>query len=254
MVLSSLIKNIIPIAVVGLGLAFLYNVVAKPAQASASAGALSNTLDAFGSGLGSVGTGAQSFLTGIGTGSAKLLDPLFSLKTLVYGDNTQTISTLENELTASNTTIKDPVVNPSSTQIAVSPNPASQTIGPEIEETKGPFNPLVADRKWYNPGGPKTYGVPLAGSNDPLSADYGGTQQERIADLVRRGYGNDVITQYGGTPIGSLEYIFDTGETPTNPSAINSVGGNSEVLTNAGSSIYQGPIYPSYANPDFPDA
>ena len=30
MVVSSLIKNILPIAIVGLGLAFLYNVVAKP--------------------------------------------------------------------------------------------------------------------------------------------------------------------------------------------------------------------------------
>ena len=41
MVVTSLIKNILPIAVVGLGLAFLYNVVAKPGEASKSAEALS---------------------------------------------------------------------------------------------------------------------------------------------------------------------------------------------------------------------
>ena len=48
MVVTSLIKNILPIAVVGLGLAFLYNVVAKPASAQQSASALSSTLSGFG--------------------------------------------------------------------------------------------------------------------------------------------------------------------------------------------------------------
>ena len=56
MVVTSLIKNILPIAVVGLGLAFLYNVVAKPASAQASATALSSTLSGFGTGIGQVGT------------------------------------------------------------------------------------------------------------------------------------------------------------------------------------------------------
>ena len=40
MVVTSLIKNILPIAVVGLGLAFLYNVIAKPGEATKSAQAL----------------------------------------------------------------------------------------------------------------------------------------------------------------------------------------------------------------------
>ncbi len=247
MVLTSLIKNIIPIAVVGLGLAFLYNVVAKPAQASASAGALGQTLGAFGTGLSSVGTGAQSFLTGIGQGSAKLLDPLFSLKTLVYGDSTQQIVQAENLQTASNTTVNDPIVNASSTQLQVSPDPAAQTIGPEIIESRpiqGPIQQSIPVRSSLN--------VFKDSPNDPTSANYQGTQQERIADLIDRGYGNDVIQQWGGAPVGSLEYIFNTGEEPTNPAAINSVGGNSPVLTNAGS-IFQGPIYPSYANPNFPD-
>ena len=121
MVVTSLIKNILPIAVVGLGLAFLYNVVAKPASAQASASALSSTLSGFGTGIGQVGTGIGSALSSIGAGSAGLLDPLFSLKTLVYGENAQALTASdsasvsireqEQELTASSTLIDDPVVN-----------------------------------------------------------------------------------------------------------------------------------------------
>ncbi len=243
MVVSSLIKNILPIAAVGLALSFLYNVVAKPGAASQSAGALGQTLDALGGGLGSVGVGAQQFLTGIGSGSAKLLDPLFSLKTLVYGDNTQQIVQRENLETASNTTINDPVVNASSTQVAVSPDAAAQTIGPLIEEPQNNVKPTPT----YTVRNPPAFS---GSSMDPTSPNFEGTQQERVADLIRRGYGNDVIMQWGGAPVGSLEYIFNTGEEPQNPAAINSIGGNSAVLTNMGS-IYQGPIYPNYANPDY---
>jgi len=246
MVVSSLIKNIIPIAVVGLGLAFLYNVVAKPAQASASAGALGQTLGSFGAGLSSIGGGAESFLGGIGRGSAKLLDPLFSLKTLVYGDSTAQIVQAENIQTASNTTVNDPIVNASSTQLEVSPDPGSQTIGPEVREVytppERPKTTYYDNFKFLNSGS--------GGSNDPTSPNWSGNQQERVSELIRRGYGNDVVQQWGGAPVGSLEFIFGTGESPTNPAAINSVGGNSSVLTNVGS-IYQGPIYPNYANPDY---
>ena len=243
MVVSSLIKNIWPIAGVGLALAFLYNVVAKPGAASQSAGALGQTLEAFGTGLGSVGAGAQQFLTGVGSGSAKLLDPLFSLKTLVYGDSTQQIVQRENLQTASNTTLNDPVVNASSTQVAVSPDPAAQTIGPLVSEEQI----IVKPTPKYTARNP----APFSGSSrDPTSPNFEGTQSERVADLIKRGYGNDVIMQWGGAPVGSLEYVFNTGEEPQNPAAINSIGGNSAVLTNMGS-IYQGPIYPSYANPDY---
>jgi len=243
MVVTSLIKNILPIAGVGLALAFLYNVVAKPGAASQSAGALGQTLEALGTGLGSVGAGAQQFLTGVGSGSAKLLDPLFSLKTLVYGDNTQQIVQRENLQTASNTTLNDPVVNASSTQVAISPDPAAQTIGPLVSEEQI----IVQPTPKYTARNP----APFSGSSrDPTSPNYEGNQSERVADLIQRGYGNDVIMQWGGAPVGSLEYVFNTGEEPQNPAAINSIGGNSAVLTNMGS-IYQGPIYPSYANPDY---
>jgi hypothetical protein len=149
MVVTSLIKNILPIAVVGLGLAFLYNVIAKPGEATKSAQALSATLSGFGTGIGQVGTGIGSALGSIGAGSAGLLDPLFTLKTLVYGDDVQALNTNESQtvqirqqeqaLTASSTLINDPVANTASDQPGVTPQgPASNTAVPEISTARFP--------------------------------------------------------------------------------------------------------------------
>ena len=78
-------------------------------------------------------TGIGSALGSIGSGSAKLLDPLFSLKTLVYGDEqSNVIRNEEQSLTASNTLIADPVVNTASDQPGVTPQaPASETALPQ---------------------------------------------------------------------------------------------------------------------------
>jgi hypothetical protein len=96
-------------------------------MASQSATALGSTLGAFGTGLGSIGQGASQFLGGIGSGSAKLLDPLFSLKTLIYGDSAQAVLA-EQAATASNQTVMDPVVNSASDQPGVTPSaPAGAT-------------------------------------------------------------------------------------------------------------------------------
>ena len=152
MVVTSLIKNILPIAVVGLGLAFLYNVVAKPASAQASASALSSTLSGFGTGIGTVGTGIGSALSSIGAGSAGLLDPLFSLKTLVYGDEeANIIRTKEQSLTASNTLIADPVVNTASDSPGVTPqSPASETALPG---GRSGFDVMSGRTVYINPDG-----------------------------------------------------------------------------------------------------
>jgi len=124
MVITSLLSKIVPLAAVGLGIAFLYNVLNKPGQASESAGALGQTLGAFGSGLGSLGGGISGFLTGIGHGSAKLLDPLFTLKTLFYGDDSVNTILEEQTATASNTTRSNPAVNTASDQPGVTPETA----------------------------------------------------------------------------------------------------------------------------------
>ena len=60
--------------------AYLLNTLVRPAEALGTASALVET----GSGIASIGEGIGSSLRSIGSGSAKLLDPLFSLKDLLY--------------------------------------------------------------------------------------------------------------------------------------------------------------------------
>ena len=105
---TGIIKKIIPIAIAGLGIFALANVVARPKMASESATALSQTLSGFGTGIGDVGAGIGRGLGQIGIGSAKLLDPLFSLKNLfgigneALGNDTASVAIRqeEQELTA----------------------------------------------------------------------------------------------------------------------------------------------------------
>lgn len=67
----------------GLVGAFLINALVRPASAIGTGAALQET----GSGIASIGAGIGSSLRSIGSGSAKLLDPLFSLRDLVYDAN-----------------------------------------------------------------------------------------------------------------------------------------------------------------------
>ena len=67
----------------GLVGAFLLNTLIRPGSAIGTAGALQET----GSGIASIGAGIGESLRSIGSGSAKLLDPLFSLKDLVYSSS-----------------------------------------------------------------------------------------------------------------------------------------------------------------------
>ena len=67
----------------GLVGAFLLNALIRPGSAIATGSALQET----GSGIASIGAGIGDSLRSIGSGSAKLLDPLFSLKDLVYSSD-----------------------------------------------------------------------------------------------------------------------------------------------------------------------
>ena len=67
----------------GLIAAFLINALARPQQAIATGAALSST----GAGIGGIGEGIGDALRSIGSGSAKLFDPLFTLRDLVYDSN-----------------------------------------------------------------------------------------------------------------------------------------------------------------------
>ena len=159
---TGIIKKIIPIAIAGLGIFALANVIARPQMASQSAGALGQTFTAFGAGLGSIGAGAQSLLTGVGSGSAKLLDPLFSLKTLIYGDSAQAVLQ-QQAATASNTSVLDPVVNSASDQPGVTPSaPSGATFAfPDgsIAEPGGTssFDVMLGRERYVNPGGQSAF-------------------------------------------------------------------------------------------------
>ena len=67
--------------ILGLAGAFAISALVDPARAH-------GTVQAFGgigTALGSLGSGVQSLLTGVGTGTAKLFNPLFTLRDLIYG-------------------------------------------------------------------------------------------------------------------------------------------------------------------------
>jgi len=67
--------------VLGLVGAFVIISMYQPSRAMAAASAIKEG----GSILGSYGTGIQTLLTGIGTGAAKLFNPLFTLRDLIFG-------------------------------------------------------------------------------------------------------------------------------------------------------------------------
>lgn len=64
----------------GLVGAFLLNSIIRPGSAIGTGAALQET----GSGISAIGQGIGDSIRSIGSGSAKLLDPLFSLKDLIY--------------------------------------------------------------------------------------------------------------------------------------------------------------------------
>ena len=67
----------------GLVGAFLINALVRPASAIGTGGALQET----GKGIAAIGEGIGESLRSVGSGSSKLLDPLFSLKDLLYDAN-----------------------------------------------------------------------------------------------------------------------------------------------------------------------
>ena len=67
----------------GLVGAFLINALVRPQSALGTGAALTET----GSGIASIGAGIGESLRSIGSGSAKLFDPLFTLKDLVFSSD-----------------------------------------------------------------------------------------------------------------------------------------------------------------------
>ena len=67
--------------ILGLAGAFAISALVDPARAQGTVSAFGG----IGTALGSLGSGVQSLFTGLGTGTAKLFNPLFTLRDLIYG-------------------------------------------------------------------------------------------------------------------------------------------------------------------------
>jgi len=87
MVLGTVIK----ISTIGATLAGVVLFLTRAAQVGLGPAGkeVAEALQSLGTGVGSIGGGINALLTGIGTGSARLFDPLFTLKTLIYGEGNQ---------------------------------------------------------------------------------------------------------------------------------------------------------------------
>ena len=72
-------RKILPLVAAGVGIMFLVNAFTRPAHASQTAGAISET---FGS-LGAAGTAISDLGTGVGSGLAGLFKPLWEVSNLV---------------------------------------------------------------------------------------------------------------------------------------------------------------------------
>jgi len=92
MVLGAILK----LSVVGSGVAGIVLFLTRAAEVGIGQAAkeVGEALQSIGAGGQSVGAGIQAVLTGIGVGASRLFDPLFTLKTLIYGDlnTTSTVS------------------------------------------------------------------------------------------------------------------------------------------------------------------
>ena len=77
------VGKIVSYLTLGLIGAFLLNTLIRPVEAVGTAGALQET----GKGIASIGLGIGESLRSIGSSSAKLFDPLFTLRDLVYSSD-----------------------------------------------------------------------------------------------------------------------------------------------------------------------
>ena len=77
------LSKILPLVAFGVGILFLGNALTRPASASLTAGALSESGSALGGTLSSIGIGAGDLGGGIGKGLAGLLQPFWEVKNLL---------------------------------------------------------------------------------------------------------------------------------------------------------------------------
>jgi hypothetical protein len=115
----------------GLVGAFAVSALIDPARASGTASAFGG----IGTALSNLGRGTQSLLTGVGTGTAKLFNPLFTLRDLIYGPQAGVQTPTDIQQATSTGSILTPQQNIQQQQ-AIELDPAAQ------------FTPLTAGHIW----------------------------------------------------------------------------------------------------------
>jgi hypothetical protein len=80
-------SKIFPLVALGAAVLFLGNVIARPAAAQQSAEAFTAAGTGIGASLSSIGRGVGDLGSGAGTGLTGLLMPLWEIKNLVYGES-----------------------------------------------------------------------------------------------------------------------------------------------------------------------
>jgi len=177
MVLGSLVKWL------GLGLvgAFVVLSMYQPGRASAAASALKEG----GSILGSYGTGIQTLLTGIGTGAAKLFNPLFTLRDLIFGP--QAGAQVQKDIWQSATTQN--LTNAQSAgalaQIQLDPN--------------APYTPVTTGFGGVPLGTPPDYSFQLAEQGAAAAANTALEQGSYTG-----GFSYQTLPGFGGVPVASV--------------------------------------------------
>jgi len=78
-----ILGKILPIAVLGAAILYFGNIISRPGEASASAGALGETGAAIGRVFSNLGSGAAGLGIGIGEGGVGLLKPFWEVKNLM---------------------------------------------------------------------------------------------------------------------------------------------------------------------------
>jgi len=78
-----IIGKILPIALIGAAILYFGNIISRPGEASASAGALGETGTAIGRVFSNLGSGASELGVGIGEGGVGLLKPFWEVKNLM---------------------------------------------------------------------------------------------------------------------------------------------------------------------------
>ena len=157
----------------GLVGAFAVSALIDPARAQGTIGAFGG----IGTALGSLGGGVQSLLTGVGTGTAKLFNPLFTLRDLIYGPQAgvQTTTDIRQSSSTQNlTTSQEPY------QIrAIQLDPAA------------PYTPITSGF-----GGVPTFGEPPDYSEQ--KAEEGAAQ---AADKALQGFSYQARPGFGSIPV-----------------------------------------------------